>query len=327
MTSEGKQVKNGKAFEYAIAMQYYAYLHDRGTAVEIVENDAFVVARKYFEQFTRHEQDRFNRAADVTIDTMVKIEPGLTIQKNSSDILQISLNEDHAGVDGDVRDVLFRRISTSWEIGFSAKNNNDAVKHSRLGRNLDFGQAWFGVPCSENYWAATKSVFDYLEDCIKKRSTWNDLGQDKMSKVYAPLLDAFKKELLYIDANNANVPARLVEYLIGCHPFYKIIKDDAHNLAIVKAFNIRGELNKPYSKVKSAYSTPKIDFPSRIVELEFKENSSTTLDMILNGGWEISFRLHNASSFVERSLKFDIKLLGNPPVLFTQHLFQQEIRK
>ncbi len=42
MTSEGKQVRNGKAFEYAIAMQYYAYLHDRDTAVEIVENDAFL---------------------------------------------------------------------------------------------------------------------------------------------------------------------------------------------------------------------------------------------------------------------------------------------
>ena len=81
-------------------------------------------------------------------------------------------------------------------------------------------------------------------------------------------------------------------------------------------------MNKPYNKVKSAYSIPTINRPERIVEFEFKENSETTLNMILDGGWEISFRLHNASSNVECSLKFDIKLLGNPPILFTQHIFQ-----
>lgn len=322
MTSGGKQVRNGKAFEYAIAVQYYAYLRDKGNIVSIVENKAFAVARKYFEEFTEQEQDKFNHAAYNTIDTMVKIEPGLTVQKNDKDILYISLNEDQAGEEGDVRDVLFQRIKPSWEIGFSAKNNNDAVKHSRLGRNLDFGQVWLGVPCSNDYWTEVKPTFDYLEECIKKQYTWNDLGQDKRDKVYVPLLNAFKKELLKININNAHIPEKLVEYLIGNHPFYKIIKDDSHNLVIVKAFNIKGELNKPYNKVKSAYSTPQINLPRRIVEFEFKENSDTTLNMILDGGWEISFRLHNASSLIERSLKFDIKLLGNPPILFTQHIFQ-----
>lgn len=322
MSSEGKQVRNGKAFEYAIATQYYTYLLDRGCKVSVIENNAIAIARKYFEEFTEQEQDKFNRAAYNTIDTMVKIEPGLTVQKNDKDILYISLNEDQAGEDGDVRDVLFQRVKPSWKIGFSAKNNNDAVKHSRLGRNLDFGKVWLGIPCSDTYWIDIKPTFDYLEECIKKQYTWNDLKQDKRDKVYIPLLNAFKKELLNIDGNHLNIPERLVEYLIGNHPFYKIIKDDSHNLVIVKAFNIKGELNKPYNKVKSAYSTPKINLPNRIVEFEFKEDSDTTLNMILNGGWEISFRLHNASSLVERSLKFDIKLLGNPPVLFTQHIFQ-----
>ena len=55
-----------------------------------------------------------------------------------------------------------------------------------------------------------------------------------------------------------------------------------------------------------------------------KSGSYNTLNMILDGGWEISFRIHNASTKVEKSLKFDIKLLGNPPILFTQHLFQNQ---
>ena len=288
----------------------------------IIENNAISIARKYFEDFTEQEQNKFNRAAYNTIDTMVKIEPGLTVLKNDKDILYISLNEDQVGEDGDVRDVIFQRAKSSWEIGFSAKNNNDAVKHSRLARKLDFGEVWFGVPCSENYWIDIKPIFDYLEEYTKKKYKWNDLKQDKRDKVYVPLLNAFKKELLNINGNHSNIPERLVEYLIGKHPFYKIIKDDSHNLVIVKAFNIKGDLNKPYNKVKSAYSIPTINLPKRIVEFEFKENSETTLNMILDGGWEISFRLHNASSNVECSLKFDIKLLGNPPILFTQHIFQ-----
>ena len=322
MASGYSQVRNGKAFEYAIATQYHSYILNNGRKADIIENDALTVARKYFNELSEKEQDGFNKAAFNTIATMVKIEPGLTVQKNENDVLRISLNDDSAGESGDVRDVIFQRGKPIWEIGFSAKNNNDAVKHSRLGWNLDFGKVWLGIPCSDNYWNEIKGVFDFLEDCIEKKYSWNDLGTVKRDKVYIPLLSAFKKEVLDINANNPDVPGKLVEYLVGSHPFYKIIKDDAHNLVIVKAFNIKGELNKPYNNIKSEYSTPKINLPRRIVEFEFKDNSDTTLNMILDGGWEISFRLHNASTMIERSLKFDIKLLGNPPVLFTQYIFQ-----
>ena len=45
-----------------------------------------------------------------------------------------------------------------------------------------------------------------------------------------------------------------------------------------------------------------------------------TLNMILDGGWEISFRIHSADDPIVPSLKFDVKLLGNPPILFSQYL-------
>ena len=41
----GIQVRNGKAFEYALAKQYYEYLNGHGINVELIENDAIVVAR------------------------------------------------------------------------------------------------------------------------------------------------------------------------------------------------------------------------------------------------------------------------------------------
>ena len=152
---------------------------------------------------------------------------------------------------------------------------------------------------------------------------WSDLGRDKVDLVYIPLLKAFRKELLNISEHNDNIPQKLVQYLIGRHSFYKIIKDDSNNLVIVKAFNIEGGLNKGLGGFYSKYKVPHINLPTRIVEFDFmRGREDTTLDMILDGGWEISFRIHNASTKVESSLKFDIQLLGNPPILFTQHLFQ-----
>lgn len=322
MASDGKQVKNGKAFEYALVEQYYNYFKRLGKSVSIIRNNAVNVAGLYFNEFSDVEKRKFRKAAYATIDTMVRIEPALLQQKNDQDVLFISLNEDQKGEFGDVRDIVFTRKNPFWEIGMSAKNNNDAVKHSRLGKDLDFGNVWLGYPCSGYYWRNVKPIFNYLETCLHANLTWNDLGYNKTSKVYIPLLRAFRQEILRIDDSFKDVPSKLVSYLIGKNPFYKVIKDDSHNLVIVKAFNIGGALNKARLGVRPAYSTPKINLPSRIVEFEFKKDSETTLNMILDGGWEISFRIHNASSKVETSLKFDIQLLGNPPILFTQHIFQ-----
>ena len=318
----GEQVKNGKAFEYAIAKVYCEQINQQGVKAVLVENDACKQAKGYYDAFKTTIQQKYDNAAKATFDTMIKIEPGLLAQKNKSDVLHICLQKDKEGEDGDVRDVVFSRVKPQWEIGFSAKNNNDAVKHSRLSKILDFGKKWVGLNCSQTYWDDITPVFDFLEKCVSQKKKWSDLGDEKRNKVYVPLLNAFRREVLYLAQIDESFPAKLIQYLIGNHPFYKIIKDDAHNMVIVKAFNINGELNKTVNGKKTRYSTPKINLPSRIVEFEMKKDSETTLNMILDGGWEISFRLHSASTLVERSLKFDIKLLGNPPVLFTQHIFQ-----
>jgi len=321
--SQGDQVKNGKAFEYSLAFQYYTYLQSKGKSVVLVENSALDVARRYFNSFSQLKQNGFDVAAKQTIDTMLKIEPGLCAQKNSNDVLSIMLQNDSEGANGDVRDVVFKRVNPTWEIGFSAKNNNDAVKHSRLSHVLDFGKEWVSCPCSDTYWEEITKIFDYLAGKKNEGHNFESLGEEKIKYVYKPLLEAFKKELMRIYRDNDNIPEKLINYLIGRHAFYKIIKDDSHNLVIVKAFNINNELNKTVNFVKSNYKTPKINLPTRIVEFDFmKGREDNTLDMILDGGWEISFRIHNADKEIVPSLKFDIKLLGNPPVLFTQHLFR-----
>ena len=325
MGEKGKQVINGKAFEYALANEYLKYIRSIGLNAIFEDDSAKNIAKNFFEELDTESQRQFSTAAFATIGTIVKIEPGITAQKNAEDALHIRLAKDGEGQQGDVRDVIFSRPLSKWSIGFSAKNNNDAVKHSRLGKNLDFGQEWIGCGCSDSYWNAIKPVFDFLDREMQAypEMTWKDMGDEKARRIYKPLLLAFKDELFKINEGNKDVPSKLISYLIGEHPFYKIIKHDASHMVVVKAFNIKRGLNKTVNGKQSRYKVAPLNLPTRIVEFEFKSNSDNTLVMILDQGWEISFRIHSASTKLERSLKFDVQLLGNPPVLFSQYLFQE----
>lgn len=319
------QVENGKAFEYSIAKNYFDHLLSLNLKVELVENKSLEIAKGFYEKATQKEKDRFDIAAKNTIETLLVIEPGLMAQSGDSDLLRIHLATDSQGQIGDVRDIVFKRDETrpQWEIGISAKNNHEAVKHSRLSPTINFGNDWLGHSCSEQYFGEINKVFSWLKELsiANREMTWNDLGENKDKDVYLPILQAFRKELLQLSNLHSDVPTNLLSYLIGRKAFYKIIKDDNNNLVIVKAFNLEGELNKTVAKIRPKAKTEKIKFPTRIIELEFKEGSNNTLMMVLDEGWQISFRIHNASSKLETSLKFDINLIGNPPILFTQHLF------
>lgn len=185
MPIKGKQVINGKAFEYSIAMQYFNYLHDLGLNVCLIENKAYATAYKSYNEVSEEEKNKFNQAAFNTIDTLIKIEPGLITQKNENDTLNISINTDQSGENGDVRDIIFQRKESKWEIGISAKNNNDAVKHSRLSNSADFGLSWFGVPCSKDYWAEIQPVFNYIEECIASKLTWKNVNDKKTQSLCA----------------------------------------------------------------------------------------------------------------------------------------------
>lgn len=139
----GTQVTNGKAFEYALATAYSNYLQEQGVYLDLVQNDAYKSAEKFYKSVAYVERKRFDFCAALTIESIVKLEPGLRYIGNANQKLKIYISADDAGEGGDVRDVVFERNNPRWEIGFSAKNNNDAVKHSRLSSILDFGKSWF----------------------------------------------------------------------------------------------------------------------------------------------------------------------------------------
>lgn len=321
MAKVASQTINGKAFEYALLKEFFERLK-AVTTVSVVENEPFKTALKCFLSFSEKEKSHYSLVASFAVNFLLDIEPRLSNGISDKDILQLEIVSDKEGQTGDVRDVLAIRSLQKWEIGISAKNNHRAVKHSRLSNDIDFGQKWLGIPCSVTYFKEVKPVFDNLaklRTASKATQKWDTLG-DYHTSVYVPILDAFKKELLRLDAENpGTVAERLIEYLIGNKDFYKVIKGS--NKVEIQAYNLQGTLNLPFETVKPKAKVPKLKLPSRLIEVVYQENSKTTLLVTLNEGWQISFRIHNASSRIEPSLKFDINLVSAPHSLFTNQLF------
>ena len=314
------QTINGKAFEFALLAEFKERLSSI-TTVSVIVNEPYITAKKCFESFNEEEQGHYRLVSSFAVNFLIDIEPRLSNDINERDTLQLEIVSDQQGQSGDVRDVLAIRALQKWEIGISAKNNHRAVKHSRLSNDIDFGAKWLGIPCSETYFEEIKPIFDNLSLLRKKSKAtqkWESLG-DYHSSVYLPILNAFKKELIRLDSENQGVVAqKLVEYLIGNKDFYKVIKGDKK--VEIQAYNLHGTLNLPFENIKPKFKVPRLRLPNRLIEVVFQDNSETTLIVTLSEGWQISFRIHNASSRIEPSLKFDINLISAPHSLFTNHL-------
>lgn len=319
--AKSSQTLTGKAFEYALLNEFFERLKIV-TQVSIVENEPFLTAKNSYFTFSEKERSQYSLNASFAVNFLLDIEPRLSNQLDETDILELEIVSDRAGQFGDVRDVLAIRALQKWEIGISAKNNHRAVKHSRLSNDIDFGSKWLNIPCSNNYFSSIKPIFDNLVNLrteSKATQKWSSLG-DYHSTVYLPVLNAFKEELIYLDRSNPGIVAqRLVEYLIGKRDYYKVIK--GKNKVEIQAYNLQGTLNLPFENIKPKAKVPKLKLPNRLIEVDFKENSKTTLLVTFNEGWQISFRIHNASSRIEPSLKFDINLVSSPHTLFTNQLF------
>lgn len=303
----------GKAYEYACILA----IIDKVSSIreiEIEENDSVSIARQRFDSIEETMQSEMLLSAKAGIATIMDMEP--RIEEDGKDKLQVTLQPDTVATrNGDIRDVLIIRRSIEWEIGISVKHNHSALKHSRISPHIDFGKEWMDVPCSPKYFEDINRVFDNLAIAKNQNKRWSDLAS-KEDEVYVPLLRAFMDEFNSLQKDN-NVTSRLVKYLIGSNgkDYYKLIHHDNHTTTVMP-FNLYGTLNISSSYQQPRINIPTIQLPDRIIELAFKEGSKTTIVLTMNKGWSISMRLHNASSMVEMSLKFDIQLQSKPEDLF-----------
>ena len=146
---------------------------------------------------------------------------------------------------------------------------------------------------------------------------WNEV-EGKAEKYYIPVLKAFMEELSKINAENENIPEKMIRYLLGRYDFYKVITDDRNKTTRVEAINIAGTLNQSSGSVKSIAKIPVLKMPTQFYHIGFKPGSDNTIEVVCDEGWQISMRIHSASSRIEPSLKFDVNLISLPSSVHTQ---------
>lgn len=303
----------GRAYEYICLLTLNEEINKIRKS-EIIENSAFTAAQNAWNFVDDIFKSLLSESAKAAVQTIFDMEP--MIIEDGNDVLKLQIQTDNEGKEGDVRDILISRKDVCWEIGLSIKHNHFAVKHSRLGRNLDFGNKWFGMPCSQTYWDNIKPIFDYLAEQISQNKNWSDLPS-KNNNVYKPILNAFMEEIKESTKQNPMVPQKMVEYLLGEFDFYKVISIDSKRITQIQSYNLHGTLNKSTRTINPKIKIPVVLLPTRIVGFDFKPNSSNTVELYMDGGWQFNFRIHNASTKVEQSLKFDIQIIGMPTTIIS----------
>ncbi len=301
----------GRGYEYACINALHTEI-SKVRKAEIVQNSSLQAAKNVWDTLDSKTKESFQQSALAFIETLCELEP--LILESNADTLTLLLQADSSGQEGDVRDVLIIRKGISWEIGLSIKHNHFAVKHSRLSKKLDFGKKWYKVPCSKDYWEDVAPIFNRLSKNKEDKMLWSSIS-NKDKEVYVPLLLAFKNEIERQNNTNKDIPKLMVEYLLGQYDFYKIIGLDSKKITQIHSYNLRGTLNKEGEKSKRTTNLPVSVLPTRIVSFDFKPNSTNTLEMYLDNGWQFNFRIHNAASKVEPSLKFDIQVIGMPATI------------
>lgn len=308
---------NGRAYEYICLVTLNEEINKYRSAL-IIENSSFQAA---YEAWCRIEyciQNNLIKSANAAVEGIFDLEP--LIFEEGDDIVELMIQSDRRGEEGDVRDIVISRENIRWEIGLSVKHNHFAVKHSRLSKKLDFGYKWFGISCSSQYWEDVAPVFEYLEFEKQKGTKWRELTF-KDEDVYIPILKAFLNEILRTYQDYPELPAKMVEYLLGEYDFYKVISLDNSKKTQIQTFNLRGTLNQSTRRNEPKLIVPIANLPTRIVHFDFKPESSNTLELYMDEGWQFSFRIHNAATNVEPSLKFDIQIVGSPTTIVSIDCF------
>lgn len=299
----------GRAYEYAWIQTLYKALREL-RRTRIVNNSSLVANERAWSVMTPDKRELFAISADAAVGAILELEPRM--EEDYDDELLFEFQKDEAGENGDVRDIVIHRDAIDWEVGLSIKHNHAAVKHSRLSHVLDFGNEWYGIPCSNDYWDEINPVFAMLNNEKDRGTNWSDLD-DKEGDVYIPLLNAFLREVERAYNGDPDVAVRMFEYLVGVKDYHKIVSEDKKNLTLIHTFNLHGTLNQPSQVKVSAFDVPIAELPTEIIHMRFKRNSNTTVEIYMDNGWAFSFRIHSASTHIQHSLKFDVQFISTPP--------------
>ena len=272
----------GRGWEWALAAAFA-----RRNDVRIRDEGGWESAQNSYARLPPDETGNMDAAALAAVEFLEQRDQRLR------NLEGVTIQTDHSGRFGDPRDLLLH--CATGDVGVSAKNRHTSVKHSRLSDSIDFGDKWYGVPCSQCYWDAVKPSFQELRQQTGKN--WKDIT-DKKERYYQPVLNAFVDEVRRAVEKNPGVIPELLQYVTGRHSFYQVIKVNGD----VEFLSFRMDSQPAWGS--------QLPLPTQMVE--FRVLRENTAELILDNGWALRFRLHNARSRVEPSLKFDITMISSP---------------
>ena len=125
-----KQTRNGKGFEFAIFYRLCKKLKSLEILCSAKHNKAYTTAKRNYNKLPINLRLTFDCDAEILVDMFINKEFG-KIPKS----VDIYLQTDRSGVNGDVRDIVI--FSKCYECGISAKSNNNFTKSPRISNNTD----------------------------------------------------------------------------------------------------------------------------------------------------------------------------------------------
>lgn len=315
------QTEHGKAFEFACLKGLESIISGSGQSVkcQVKFNEPYKTANHFFDTLpSQKHKDVLLLAGRKMAEKLSDLEPRLTFPVNGfKDVIDLEIQPDNKGIQGDVRDILALKIllkseSVGWEIGISCKHNHTAVKHQRISPRINIASQWFNSHSGDEYFNEISPVFLLIRSLrASANNKWSDI-LDKETVIYSPLLEAMKNEInRIVESGGDEMCGNFLSYLIGKKDFYKVVVEGKKSVSL-QGFNFNGTLNQSADKYQPKYRVPVLKLPKKIHNIELKDDSKSTLNITMDGGWSVALRIHSASTKIENSLKLDAQLIGVP---------------
>ena len=278
----GRQVEMGYAWEGALVL----VLEER-LAVVAVDDEPSRKVRAAFDALDEPGCGKMRHAAGCAVDELLVLDRRLH-EATHLKVVPTSTGRHGSPVDIEVH-------TRRGVVGLSGKHNSDEVKAPRLSATNDWGKVWSGFPVSDRYWQDMAAPFAYLARAKQEGKTFPGLGARK-DRVYLCVLCAFEDEVRRLEQeHDGQFVEALWRFVVGTHDHWKVECVEGH--VLIQAVNPNGGLPG------AGWRAP--------VKIEMQRDGNNVLMMRMDE-WLLKWRLHNASTRVEPSLKFSVTLEGMP---------------
>lgn len=251
------QTASGKSFEYQLGWQIANLL-----AVDFCHSKSKLKARRSHNCQAAKEQSLLAAGARQACSFLCDHD------KQFEKAVSVALQSDAEGQRGDPRDIIVA-LSCGRQIGISAKNRHQAIKHSRLSDRIDFGYQWAGLRCSDRYWERISPIFADLR--CRRSQQFKDL-QGKEQAIYRPVISAFKDEFEWLyHRQGSDFVREVFRYLVGRKDYYQVSRQPRQ--IVIQSFNIDGSLG--WGK--------KWRIPRQVDTIAME--SASTATVYFKGGW------------------------------------------